>query len=218
MPAIALAYPDSELLIEERIVYPARDLWVFAPGSKVNKRRMLRFINERTGIDVEFSKIHQSQFIINILAIGGFCILVYVLRNDFKNPMFQLILTLLVYALCISGVVYNLVNRPSFLGRHGGRYQIINPSQRDQYGFESGLMGFTIMIGGVGLVLLYKVQRVPHNLLGRMAAVFCLFVVLFSMKQAGNALTYKLGKDTLGFFPPERYVRGPLINDQGITI
>lgn len=96
-----------------------------------------------------------------------------------------------------------------------GEPEYIHSGQRSQYGAEGFMMGFLMVLGGLGFVGLNLMGKMENPFRIRIAGYICLALVGFSFYKIVKVYQIKASWYGPGMYPPNNYVRGPLINDQG---
>ena len=138
-------------------------------------------------------------------------------KNFFVNPLTWYVISLILFIVSISGTVWNILN-----GAHLVKFdhdwsilEYVHKNQRRQYTGEGIFMGFLFVIIGIILTSLRFL-----NLIERTFRRFIVAIILFLLIILSDFLVvyiYRLKAPWYGpsFNPPNQYIKGPLIRDQG---
>jgi oligosaccharyltransferase complex subunit gamma len=182
--------------------------------------KMLEFINAKSGRKVELKKnpiVFLFYFIcfLFILAAG------FYLFNNFKqfflSPYLWLVGSLLVYIICIGGIVYNIIHGTPFakFDRYGNIVELIHTGQRSQYVGEGLLLSSLFVMGGIVMMAFIWINKITSNWQHRIATLVLIFLMVVIFRVIISIYQKKASWYGPTFFPPYGYTKGPLIKDQG---
>ena len=184
------------------------------------EHKMLEFINAKSGRKVEVKKnpiIFLFYFILFVFILAGGFYIFNTFRPFFLSPYLWLAGSLLVYIICIGGIVYNIINGTPFakFDRNGSIVELIHTGQRAQYAGEGILLSSMFVLGGLIMVAFTLINKLKSNLLHKI--IF--FVLIISMLTIFRTIISLYQKKASWYgptlYPPFGYTRGSLINDQG---
>lgn len=197
------------------------DMWEFNMGSEVHAYKLLEFINNRSGRDIEMKTPPLEALMMVVymgLMIVALSVIVYRLKGLLLVPYMWLFGSVLIYFICISGVVYDIIHGVPMVGMNQktGAPEIIHTGQRSQYGAEGFIMGFLITMGGLGIVALNLIKSFTPNRI-RLFGTAILIAVIYAGFTIFSVYKMKARWYGPGFYPPDYYTRGSLIKDQGYS-
>ena len=182
--------------------------------------KMIEFVNAKSQRKFELRKDPIEYFIYFIIFIT--CIYVahswYVSYKDiFLSPLTWLIGSFIVYIFGIGGIVYSILNQPPLFGYdENGKIELISSGFRYQYFLEGVLVSFLFVIGGTFFYALNWGNYVDEwNININNYGCFILLSSFFIYEVILHIYNIKNAWNNPSFFPPDGYVKGPLINDQG---
>ena len=124
---------------------------------------------------------------------------------------------MLIYIICIGGIVYNIIHGTPFakFDRNGSIKELIHSGQRSQYVGEGLLMSSLFVFSGTLMMAFTWINKIkgywPHKI--------ATFIIIFSLAIVTRLIVgiYQKKASWYGptFAPPANYMKGPLINDQG---
>lgn len=205
---------DSSIKFEEDFVQE------FHKYDTVYAHKILEFVNAKSGKKIELRK-NPLMFILYFLIFVFILILGFTLFTKFNqvflSPNLWLIGSFVIYIVCIGGFVYNIINGTPFakFDRNGSIKELIHSRQRSQYVGEGLLMSFLFVLSGTLMYAFNWVNSIKNKLLHKVIT----FVLVFSIAITSRIIIgiYQKKASWYGptFSPPNDYMRGPLINDQG---
>jgi len=156
--------------------------------------------------------------IIYIVLCGSFiAFIVYKLRKLFLVPWVWMIGSMLIYFICLSGVIYDIIHGVPMVGQNQkGQIEIIHTGQRSQYMAEGFIMGFLITLGGLGIVVLNLISKMQPSRI-RVIGGLTLMAVIYACVTVYKVYQMKAKWYGPGFYPPDGYTRGALMRDQGYS-
>lgn len=209
-------------LEDEKFIYPIEDLLKISSPSEAEATNLIRFLNYRLGEKVELQEsVSEAILFLGFVMIAcvGFGAFIYNLREFFMKPLVWYMFSVMIYFLCTSGIVYDLLREPGLYGNDGkGNKFIISQRQRTQYVFEGFLMSAILVIVGLSLVGVHVVRMVDDQIKMRIYASLMIFLMFFCLMNVRKVYRMKSSWYNPGFYPPDGYVRGPLSRDQGLVI
>lgn len=190
-------------------------------SNQVFAHKILEFVNAKSGRKLELKKnpfLFISYFVIflSVLIIGFKLFTKF--REVFLSPYLWLIGSFMIYIICIGGIVYNMIHGTPFakLDREGNIVEFIHSGQRSQYVGEGLLLSSLFVLGGSLLIAFKWINYIfkpywQH----RIAALVLIFLVVIISKLVIAIYQKKASWYGPTFYPPQGYIRGPLIKDQG---
>jgi len=136
------------------------------------------------------------------------------LQKYLMNPKLWLLGSLLIYWICLSGIVYTMTQNASMTSHDDHGNLIWYQPGRGQLGIEGLVMSSAITIAGIILLFAIEGPRHFHSsicihylsfLVSTSLLVFILVFIdrIYQIKQ----------KYKPTFYPPSYFIKGPLIND-----
>lgn len=127
VPNLVVSQPRSLLIIDEseRQAYMRDFMWQISPtDGKIIANKILEFINKRTDRSVEYKESLSKLFTVLVTlfsAIAAVYIILTRARAIVLDERLWFVAGLMVYVICISGVVYNIIHGTPFMaqGRDG---------------------------------------------------------------------------------------------------
>jgi oligosaccharyltransferase complex subunit gamma len=190
-------------------------------SDKIYALKMMEFANAKSQRKFPLKKDPLEFLTYFILFVG--CIFVgFSLYRNFKDillsPPLWLIASILVFIICIGGIVYNILHGTPFAkyDRDGNIIEFIHTGQRSQYIGEGILMSSLFVFGGT---IFYAFNWINYLIKGYWNHKICALVLIFSclivLKVINSIYQIKARWYHPTMLPPYNYVKGPLINDQG---
>lgn len=221
VPVLLVTHPKSVSFSENTFSFPKEDFWESNTAAEIHAQQLLDFVNNRAKRTIELATPPLQALWSLLSSIAGLIALVIVgvfLKKVFLIPHVWFSVAILVYFICISGTVYNIIHHTPIVGYNSETrvIEFIHSGQRNQYAGEGYLMGLTICIGGFGMILLNLGEGAKTGAL-RVLGLVGLFLTIGSVYQI--YIIYQLKANWYGiyFYPPSHYISGPLRNDQGIS-
>lgn len=219
VPNILVTHPKSILDEGTKFTVHKEDLWEFNMASEVHTQKIIDFVNGRANRQVEIkTSVFQavSSLVSSLAVIGGICYVAFLLRKLLLAPHVWWAGGMLVYFVCMAGVVYDIIHGVPWVGSgKNGEPEFINTGQRSQYGLEGFLMSFVISIGGVAIIGINLAAKLNTPMKTRAASLFCIAVLMYSVFRVVQIYKVKATWYNPGMNPPSHYTRGPLMRDQG---
>jgi oligosaccharyltransferase complex subunit gamma len=190
-------------------------------SDKIYALKMMEFANAKSQRKFPLKKDPIEFLIYFILFVS--CIFVgFSLYRNFKDvllsPPLWLIGSILVFIICIGGIVYNILHGTPFAkyDRDGNIIEFIHTGQRSQYIGEGILMSSLFVLGGT---IFYAFNWINYLVKGywnhKIVALGLIFSCLIVLKIINSIYQIKARWYHPTMLPPYHYVKGPLINDQG---
>eukprot|EP01016_Furgasonia_blochmanni_P021687 TRINITY_DN2387_c0_g1_i15.p2 TRINITY_DN2387_c0_g1~~TRINITY_DN2387_c0_g1_i15.p2 ORF type:complete len:276 (+),score=65.29 TRINITY_DN2387_c0_g1_i15:1582-2409(+) len=219
-----IASPKMNVINEAefRNRYLKENLWLMSQSDGViTSSKLLEYVNKRTFRNVEYKEPLINLFILLGLLVG-FGFFGYVILTTFKkfflNRRVWLFGSLVVYVICMGGVVYNIIHNVPFTGvdKHGNT-EWFSSGGGYQLGAEGYIMSFSITLGGLLWILFTKLAKTQNQSQSRL--YYLVTIVAIWMVITFLETVYK-GKGYYNphFWPQPHYIRGPLMNDQGNSL
>ncbi|CAG9324447.1 unnamed protein product [Blepharisma stoltei] len=219
VPNLIVTSPKSIKDEGDRYSYYRDEVWEFSKDGDVHPQKLLDFINARSGRKIELKTSPFAAIIsmgMFMLIFTTFAFVIYKIKSFLLIPYVWYAGGLTIYFICISGFVYDIIHGVPMVGTNGkGEAEFIHSGQRSQYGAEGFMMGFLMVIGGLGFVglnILHKLEKPSHI---RLVGGLCFLIVIFSFYKIIKVYQVKASWYGPGLYPPGHYIKGPLINDQG---
>ena len=219
MPNILVTHPRSVVESGDKYSVVKEDLWEISPNVEIHAYKVIEFINTRSQRSVELKTsaveaVMSLFYMLVLLGIVGYA--VYALRTLLLIPYVWFAGGILVYFICMAGVVYDIIHGVPWVGSNSkGEAEYINGGQRSQYGLEGFLMSFMISTAGVALVGVNLAAKMQNATQMRIAGILSLAVLFLSLSKIISVYRVKANWYNPGMTPPGHYVSGPLIRDQG---
>ena len=201
------------------------NIWEIVPSSTFDNQKLINFINERTGREIKYSEnmedtLYKICLIVPVLILGGLA--VYLLYDLILSPAVWFIVTLAIYFVCISGIVFVKYNKFSWIGWADGAEEYICRDASMQYGIEGYLMSAFMCSGGLGLVILNSLRHLPLHKrwvswIVRFASIGLVYYIYFVCVSADEFYRFKWSYYYPTFEPPQGYIQGPLHVDHGTS-
>jgi hypothetical protein len=219
VPNILVTHPRSVVESGDKYSVVKEDLWEISPNVEIHAYKVIEFINTRSQRSVELKTsaveaVMSLFYMLVLLGIVGYA--VYALRTLLLIPYVWFAGGILVYFICMAGVVYDIIHGVPWVGSNSkGEAEYINGGQRSQYGLEGFLMSFMISTAGVALVGVNLAAKMQNATQMRIAGILSLAVLFLSLSKIISVYRVKANWYNPGMTPPGHYVSGPLIRDQG---
>jgi len=220
VPNLIVTHPKSVVYENNRFTVPKEDIWEFHGSGDLHPQKILDFVNNRAARNIELktppiNTVITLLFVFLVLGVGG--VLIYKLHSFLLSPVVWYLGGVLVYFICISGVVYNIIHSVPMIGvnQRTGEPEMVHPGQRTQYGAEGFMMGFMMCLVGISFVGLNNIRYMESPKKMRIAGYLVFLLGVYATLKI--ITTYKLKSPWYGpgIFPPEHYVKGSFMRDQG---
>jgi oligosaccharyltransferase complex subunit gamma len=189
-------------------------------SENVYAHKMLEFVNAKSGRKIELKKnpiVFVFYFCIFLSILGlGFYLFTH-FKPFFLSPYLWLVGSFLVYIICIGGIVYNIIHGTPFakFDREGRIVELIHSGQRSQYVGEGLLLSSLFVLTGTVLMALVWINKLKKTWHHRIASMVLIFFVVILSKLIISLYQKKASWYGPTFYPPNSYIKGPLIKDQG---
>ena len=151
---------------------------------------------------------------------------VFITIQDYLiNQMLWITIACGGYFICTSGVVYTMLNNVPMFGLGQDQYgkvvveNYFMRSSRGQYGAEGYITSGLALIISASFLMMIKAnswfESVMHR---RIAIIISIFVCFIGMVIYVSVYKIKTPWYQTNFWPPESYLKGPLMRDQGNNI
>jgi oligosaccharyltransferase complex subunit gamma len=207
---------ESYIKFDEDFVvgYKERSEVIFA-------HKMLEFANAKSGRKFELKKnpiLFVFYFVVFLAVLGMGFFLFTNFKPFFLSPYLWLLGSFAVYIICIGGIVYNIIHGTPFakFNREGHIVEIIHPGQRSQYVGEGLLLSSLFVLVGTLLMAFNWINYIFKSYWQhRIASLVLTFSIVILSRLIISLYQIKAGWYGPTFYPPQGYIRGPLIKDQG---
>lgn len=181
---------------------------------------ILNYINSKTGRKVEV-KIRISDYVkeygLYLTLILG---IYYSLKNTikhYKNPKFWWLMSMIVYIVCVGGVVYDIIHNVQMgeLNPETSEFSLIAEGAREQYYIEGFLMSTLFALSASGLIGINLASSIEGKWLIRLVCLFCISIWVTCVLYTEFIYKQKAQWYLPTFEPPEGYMKGSIMKDQG---
>jgi len=186
----------------------------------VYAHKMLEFVNAKSGRKIELRKnplMFLLYFLIFIFVlIFGFTLFTK-FTKIFLSPNLWLIGSFVIYIICIGGFVYNIINGTPFakFDKNGSIKEFIHSGQRKQYVGEGLLMSTLFVLSGTLMYAFNWLNKIENKLFHKIITFVLVFLIAIVSRVIVGIYQKKASWYGPTFSPPDDYMKGPLINDQG---
>lgn len=208
--------------------YKEEDKWFVRQDEIYDATKILEFFNKRLGSNVQITLPFTTILVKNVIFLAIFVIALTILRYIrviMLEPMVWFVVSMLVYAICTSGIVYSIIHnvpwfkleRDQFGNVHVAEYFM--RGQRGQWAGEGYIFSILCVITGLALIFLSRVNKFFKKETSLRFAIIGALVVVYLLSEV-ILVCYKFKSPWYGpgFAPPGHYQRGPLMLDQGNNI
>lgn len=206
---------EPRIVYDEEVIIAYKDKRDFATAHKI-----IEFVNARSSRKIELKKnpiLFLFYFIIFVGILTGGFYLYTTYKSFFLSPILWITGTLILYIICIGGVVYNAIHRTPFAktDRSGNIVEWIHTGQRSQYAGEGYFMSTMFVIVGslmFSVIFINKIRGYWNHKI-----MFILLTILIALCLRTITGVYRVKASWYGpeFTPPYNYIKGPLLKDQG---
>ena len=122
-----------------------------------------------------------------------------------------------IFIICVGGIVFNILDDTSFAkyDKNGYIIEFIHHDQSLQYIGEGILVSSLFVLGGTILYSFVWLNSVQGYLKHKIISFIGIIFIILDAEIIFSIYTIKARWYYPTFLPPDNYVRGPLINDQG---
>jgi len=211
--------PNTLTLQDGLFYYPEHNSLKLTKFTDNSPEKILSFINLCLNLQVEIKKSFVESFLslaFNLCVVFGIGIMIYQLRSVLLMPSVWFVLSLTIYFLCMSGIVYDILRTPQMVGTgKDGKTEFFLGQRKGQYVLEGFLMSLCMSFCGLCFIGLHLARNIEDKLM--MKSVMCLLIcaLIVGLNKLSQGYKAKTSWYKPGFFPPANYVTGPLMNDQG---
>jgi len=209
VPNVLVSTPEILRLKDyEKAEHCRNFCWQISMNDKFSSRKLAKYINNKTGRNIEYKEPILQLFIVlfilcGLLAAGTFVFLK--LRPLFLSPKLWMVGSMFVYFICMSGIVYNIVqDRPLSM-----------------FIDEGYIVSGTISFLGILFIVLLKIPKFTGFVSGKIRKMIYLglfLLILWLIRWIESIYKWKSDFYNPSFYPPEHYIKGPLSNDQGTNV
>ena len=185
-------------------------------SKKIYALKMMEFANAKSQRQIPLKK-NPIVFIYYFLVFIAIIIVLLSNKETFLSPQFWLSGSLLITIVCVSGIVYNILHGTPFAkyDKSGAIVELIRPGKRYQYMGEGIAMSSLFVLGGSVLYSLVWINQLQDNLYKKMLVYAAIAFVILDMKIITFIFSMKMGNYNPTFFPPKKYFKGGINEEQG---
>jgi oligosaccharyltransferase complex subunit gamma len=208
--------------------FKTENLWLIKKEEIFDAHKQLEFVNNQLGSDIELSLplyvvLVKNAILFTILA--ALILVVVKIRPFLINQNVWFGISIVSFAICIQGFVYNLLNNAPVFRFEQDKYGKMFVSEyfmrgmRQQYAGEGYIVSTIVMAFGIALLVMTRAVHHYEDAFKRRITVGVGILVCFGLLQAYLAC-YRIKNPWYGtsFFPPRHYTRGPINRDTGNVI
>ncbi len=187
----------------------------------IYSHKMLEFANAKAHRKIELRKnplMFVFAFIAFIMILGLGFYLFTNFKPFFLSPYLWLYGSLLIYIICIGGIVYNIIHGTPFakFNRQGQIVELIHSGQRAQYVGEGLLLSsLFVLVGTLMMAFNWINYWFKPYWQHKIAALSLIFLIVIFTRLIISLYQIKASWYGPTFYPPVGYIKGPLIKDQG---
>ena len=218
-------YVSTKSFTEEGYAYSIdkSKLLTYKEGKEYNDEKVLKYLNERTGRKVEV-KVRVSEYVkLGLFYVSLITLVLIFVRSIIYhhfNPKFWWVLSMIVYVVCMGGVVYDIIHGAA-LGHtdpESEEFVFYAQGPREQYVIEGFLMAGVISLSGVGLIIVNLAAYIEGRWVIRIVGL--MGIALWVACGYFTDYIYKRKAEWYHptFEPPNGYIRGSLMMDQGNSL
>eukprot|EP00331_Platyophrya_macrostoma_P012595 CAMPEP_0176430626 /NCGR_PEP_ID=MMETSP0127-20121128/14357_1 /TAXON_ID=938130 /ORGANISM="Platyophrya macrostoma, Strain WH" /LENGTH=287 /DNA_ID=CAMNT_0017812535 /DNA_START=212 /DNA_END=1075 /DNA_ORIENTATION=- len=221
VPDILILKPHFRSLNQDqKKVYFKKYLWQVMPSDgHVTATKILDYINQKAERNVVYRESIFGLLLViavlsSILAAGIMLFLKF--RPFFLNPVVWTLGSYVIYYVCMSGVVFNIIHDTPYSGGQDWYAK----DGHSQYAFEGYLMSGAILISGLLMLFVHFVGKVSDGSRTTSLVIcsICIIGAFMLMQFTGAVYQAKTGYYNPRFYPPAHYIKGSIMKDQGNTI
>lgn len=188
----------------------------------ITSQKLLDHINKKVDRTITYKEsVFKILIVLSVFGsiFGGGVLLFLKFKSFFLNHSLWFIGSMIIYIICMSGIVYNIIHNVPFTNvDKNGNLEWYHSGQRSQFALEGYVMSFAISVVGLVLIALKKLPKWSD-----LAGSNLVYIVLFTFAFLGFKFIESIYKAKSGFYnpqfaPPAHYQAGPLRLDQGNTI
>ena len=189
-------------------------------SDKIYALKMMEFANAKSQRKFPLKK-NPIEFLIYFLLFVGLIFIGFSAYKNFHpliiNPALWVVGSILVVIICEGGIVYNVLHSIPFAkyDRDGNIIEFIHTGQRSQYAGEGVLMSSLFVLGGTLLYSFNWLNMVKGYGQHKIASFGAIVLIVLIVRIIFSIYRIKARWYNPTFFPPNHYVKGPLILDQG---
>lgn len=189
---------------------------------QISAHKIIEFVNAKVGRTVYLKKsffTFLTYFTIFIIVLYGGFFIYSKYKFILTSPLLWLIGSLIIFIVCIGGIVYNIIHGAPFakFDKHGNIVEYIHSGQRSQYAGEGIIVSSLFVLIGTLLFLTTCISKIPGYLRHKFIFIGITIFVAFLCKIVSSIYRIKASWYSPEFTPPYNYIKGPLIKDQGIA-
>ena len=189
-------------------------------SDKIYALKMMEFANAKSQRKFPL-KNNPSQFLFYFLIFVGFVFAGFSIYNTYQSillsPKLWIVASMIILIICMGGIVYNILDGTPFAkyDRDGNIIEFIHTEQRSQYIGEGILVSILFVLGGSILYSFVWLNRLQGYLKHKIISFIGIIFIILDVEIIISIYRIKARWYYPTFMPPDNYIRGPLINDQG---
>ena len=189
-------------------------------SDKIYALKIMEFADAKSQRKFPLKK-NPIEFLVYFLCFVGLIFIGFSVYRNCKpillSPILWVMVSMFVLIVCMGGIVFNILHGTAFAryDRDGNIVEFINPEQRSQYAGEGVLMSSLFVLGGTSLYCFNWLNRIKGQGNHLIYSFIAIIVVLLDVQIIFSIYRIKARWYNPTFFPPNHYVKGPLILDQG---
>jgi len=141
-------------------------------------------------------------------------------RNFFINNKLWFVGSIIIYFVCMAGVVYDIIHGVPFTNiDRAGNFEWYHSGSRSQFGLEGFLMSGAIVFAGLMFILFQFLPKLSGlGMSGTVSYIVVSVLIYLAFAWVEDIYHKKSGFYNPAFWPPAHYIKGPLMRDQGNNI
>ena len=189
-------------------------------SNKIYALKMMEFANAKSQRKFPLKK-NQIEFLFYFIFFVCLIFIGFSAYNNFKqfllSPVVWITGSMMIIIICMGGIVYNILRNTPFakFDNNGNIVEFIHTGRKAQYAGEGIFMSCLFVIGGTLLYSFNWLNQVPNKTKHYFASYIILASIILIIKLMHRIYRIKSKWYGPSFFPPNHYVKGSLINDQG---
>jgi len=186
----------------------------------IMSHKVLEFVNAKSGRKIEMKKnpllfIFYFLVFVMLLILGVW--LYSTFNSFFLNPWLWYVASLMIFIICIGGIVYNINHGAQLakMDREGNIIELIHRGQRSQYILEGIICSSLFVVLGTLLAVLTCIRGIRNYWTHRICCIILMLLVVLVSRIIITIYQKKAAWYGPTFMPPRGYIEGPLLKDQG---
>ena len=189
-------------------------------SDKIYAMKMMEFSNAKSQRKFPLKK-NPFQFLFYFLIFVGLVFIGFSIYRTYQHlllsPKLWVACSMFIFIICVGGIVFNILDDTSFAkyDKNGYIIEFIHHDQSLQYIGEGILVSSLFVLGGTILYSFVWLNSVQGYLKHKIISFIGIIFIILDAEIIFSIYTIKARWYYPTFLPPDNYVRGPLINDQG---